>query len=189
MLAALTPQASWYVARSSGFVAWALAAASVTWGLALSTRLVRRRGAPAWLLDLHRFLGTLTLVFVGLHLVGLWADSYVQLGVTDLLVPMASSWRPVAVAWGVVALWLLLAVQVTSWTMRWLPRRLWRRVHLASGPMLVLSSVHALQAGTDASNLLVQWAAVLAASLVLFLVAFRQLARSGEPARRRPAPR
>ena len=47
---------SWYVARSSGLVAWALVTASIVWGLALSSRLIRRRGVPAWLLALHRYL-------------------------------------------------------------------------------------------------------------------------------------
>ena len=49
----------WYTARAGGIVAWALLAASVVWGLWLSGR-VRPFGArPAWILDLHRFLGWL----------------------------------------------------------------------------------------------------------------------------------
>jgi hypothetical protein len=53
---AVTSQLWWYVARSGGLVAWATCTASIAWGLALSTRIVRKRGLPAWLLDLHRFL-------------------------------------------------------------------------------------------------------------------------------------
>ena len=44
----------------------------------------------------------------------------------DLLVPGASQWRPTAVAWGVIALYLLLAVEVTSLLKRRVPTRLWR---------------------------------------------------------------
>ena len=61
---AVTTKLAWYVARSSGIVAWATVTASILWGLTLSSRLVRKRGVPAWLLDLHRYLGTLSLVFV-----------------------------------------------------------------------------------------------------------------------------
>ena len=61
---AVTDKLAWYVARSSGIVAWATVTASILWGLTLSSRLVRKRGVPAWLLDLHRYLGTLSLVFV-----------------------------------------------------------------------------------------------------------------------------
>jgi hypothetical protein len=76
----VTDKLAWYVARSSGIVSWATITASIIWGLTLSSRLVRKRGVPAWLLDLHRYLGTLSLVFVGIHLLGLWADNFVYFG-------------------------------------------------------------------------------------------------------------
>ena len=80
----------WYVARSSGLVAWALLAASTLWGLALTTRAFDRRVAPRWLHDLHRFLGGLATIFVGIHVVALLADSYTPFGLSDLLVPFAA---------------------------------------------------------------------------------------------------
>ena len=36
----MSGQFPWYVARSAGLVAWALLAASVLWGLALSTKIL-----------------------------------------------------------------------------------------------------------------------------------------------------
>lgn len=176
MLAELNPQVAWYASRSSGLVAWALVTAGILWGLALSTRLIRKRGVPAWLLDLHKFLGTLSLVFVGVHVVALWADSYVAFGWSELLVPMASTYRPGAVAWGVVATYLLVAIQVTSWMMRRLPRRLWHRIHLTSFPLFGMASVHGFQAGADRGVVLVQWLALTGGTLVVFLVLFRLLA-------------
>ena len=111
-------QVWWWLARASGLVAWAAAAAAIIWGLALSSKAFRKRRLPAWLLDLHRYLGTLTLVFIGVHLTAIVLDSYVHFSVGDLFIPMASSWRPRAVAWGIVTLDLLIVVQVTSWLMR-----------------------------------------------------------------------
>ena len=120
---ALTTKLSWYVARSSGLIAWALVTASILWGLALSSRLVRRRGVPAWLLALHKYLGTLSIVFVTIHLLALAADNYVSFGWSELFIPMATKWRPGPTAWGIVGFYLLAAIQVTSWLMRRLPRR------------------------------------------------------------------
>ncbi|MCJ7438577.1 MAG: hypothetical protein MUP97_12565 [Acidimicrobiia bacterium] len=122
MTTTISSQVWWWAARATGIVAWAATAAAVAWGLALSSKVVRRRRIPAWLLDLHRYLGTLILVFVGVHLGALAADSSTSFGVRELFVPMASMWKPGAVAWGIAAFYLLVLIQVTSWLMRSLPR-------------------------------------------------------------------
>ena len=175
----------WYLARATGIVSWALLSLSVLWGVVLSTRLLGRRATPAWLLDLHRFLGGTAVVFVALHLVGLVGDSYVHFGPSELLVPLASAWRPVAVAWGVVALYLLVAVEVTSLLRRRLPNRVWRRVHATSFAVWVLSTVHLFAAGTDAGNPVLQWSTLLLCVGVLFAVVVRVL--SPKPDRRAPS--
>jgi predicted ferric reductase len=167
---------AWYAARASGLTAWALVTASIVWGLILSTRLIRRRGAPVWLLDMHKFLGTLSLVFVAVHVFALWADNYVYFGPSELFVPMASAWRPGAVAWGITALYLLLAIQVTSWFMRKLPRRVWHTIHLSSFVLFITATVHGFTSGADRGNLAVQWVALTAGLLVLFLLTFRAFA-------------
>jgi methionine sulfoxide reductase heme-binding subunit len=146
----------WYFARAGGLVAWGLLAASVFWGLIFSGRLTRKRPTPAWNLDLHRFLGGLALIFVVIHVAALMADPYAHFGLSKILVPFASHWRPGAVAWGIVAFYLVLAVEATSLAMRWLPRKMWRSVHLLSFVLFVLSTVHAIQSGTDISNPLVR---------------------------------
>jgi predicted ferric reductase len=189
VLAELNPQVAWYAARSSGVVAWALVTAGILWGLALSTRLIRKRGVPAWLLDLHRFLGTLSLVFVGVHLVSLWADSYLVFAWSELFVPMASAYRPGAVAWGIVATYLLVAVEVTSWLMRRLPRRAWHTIHLSSFLLFITATVHGFQAGADRTTLVVQWLALTGFTLVMFLLLFRLLAPRRQRAQTRSAGR
>ena len=42
-------------------------------------------------------------MFTAIHLVGLVADSCVHFGCSEILVPGASAWKTVPVAWGVVA--------------------------------------------------------------------------------------
>ncbi len=165
-------QTWWFVARSGGIVAWALAALAVIGGLQLSTRLVRRP-APAWMLDVHRFLGGLAVVFLGTHLLGLAVDEFIGFGPADLLVPFASSYKPAAVALGVVAMYLLLAVEVTSLVMRRIPRRAWHAVHLSSYAIFVVATVHGLTAGTDRHNALFQWACLVAAGVVLMMTLVR----------------
>jgi predicted ferric reductase len=148
----MNPQFWWYLTRASGIVAWLMLTASVIWGIVLSTKAFPEHRRPAWLLDLHRWLGGLTVSFVAIHLAALVADSYVHFGLADLVVPFASSWKPGAVAFGVVATWGLVAVQATSLMMKRLPRRTWRWIHLTSYAVFLSSSFHAAFAGTDTSN-------------------------------------
>lgn len=178
----------WYVARSSGIVAWGLVAASVFWGLFLSTRVLSKRPTPAWLLDLHRFLGGTSIVFTAVHLVALVADSYAHFDIVDLLVPMASEWKPGPVAWGVVGFYLLVAIEITSVFMRRIPRKWWRAVHSTSFLLFILSTVHAFAAGSDRRNPAMQWAALLMCTVFIFLVAYRQAAPRRGRASGRPAP-
>lgn len=166
----------WDTVRASGIVAWVLATVAVVWGLLLSGRF-GRRPKPAWVLDLHRFLGGLTVVFVAVHLAALLFDSYVGFGPAELLVPLASTWKPGAVAWGIVALYLLVAVEVTSLLQRHIPRRLWHAVHLGSYGLFASATVHALTAGTDSGTSAMRWFALAATVVGVNLTVLRVVSR------------
>jgi DMSO/TMAO reductase YedYZ heme-binding membrane subunit len=140
---------TWYVARSGGIVAWLLLAAGLVVGLLLSSKLLGRRVSPAWLLSVHRYLGGLAVAFSVVHVAAVMLDDFVDFGWFDVLVPFASEWRPQAVAWGIVGMYLLVAIEVTSLAMRRLPKRLWRAVHWSSAVLFVTATVHGWQAGTD----------------------------------------
>ena len=184
MLATLDPRTWWFATRATGIVAWALLAASVIWGLMLSSRSFGRAAAPAWLLDLHRYLGGLAVVFTAMHIGSIASDDFVPFGWRDLFVPLASTWKPTAVAWGIVAFYLLLAVEATSLLQRQLPRRLWRAVHYLSFPLFVMATVHLATAGSDGGNPALQWSAVIVCTIVGFLVIVRIAVARSKPATR-----
>lgn len=173
----------WYVARAAGLVSWALLAAATLWGLALSTKVLGPRPRPNWLLDLHRWLGGAALAFTGVHVVALLADQYAHFGLNEILIPLASKWHPVAVAWGVVAAYLLLAVELTSLARAHLSKRVWRRVHTASFVLFVMATVHGLSAGTDAKTAAGRTVALAVGTVFLGLTALRvsEVARSSSP--------
>lgn len=179
----------WYLARSSGLVAWAMLAAAVVWGLLLSTKLLQERRRPAWLLDLHRWLGGLSVVFTGLHLVGLVADEYVTFGWRELFIPFASEWQPGAVAWGIVAFYLLIAVQVTSLMIRRLPKRVWKAVHTSSFALFWVASIHSALAGTDTTAPWYRVGSVALIVAVMFTVSYRVLTANAAKRRRGGASR
>jgi DMSO/TMAO reductase YedYZ heme-binding membrane subunit len=170
---AMSSQLWWYTARSGGIVAWALLAASVLWGLALSTKVFGKRPRPNWLLDLHRFLGGLAVVFTAIHVLSIMIDTYVDFGPVEILVPFTGTWHPVAVAWGVISLYLLLAVEITSLLRKRLSRRAWRATHYLSFVLFALATIHALSAGTDRNTVLLRYGVLLTTAAVVVLTAFR----------------
>jgi DMSO/TMAO reductase YedYZ heme-binding membrane subunit len=183
----LMSQLWWYVARASGIVAWAMLTASVLWGLMLSTKVRPPRVRPAWTLDMHRFLGGVATIFTGLHISSIFLDSYVHFGPAEILVPFASSWKPAAVALGVLALYLLIAVEATSLAKRRLPHRVWRRVHVLSMPLFALATMHFVTAGTDAHGMLVLSGVLGVTLAVIAMIAIRvrqAVAATATPARK-----
>jgi DMSO/TMAO reductase YedYZ heme-binding membrane subunit len=183
----MTTQLWWDVARSGGLLAWALLAASVLWGLALSSRIFGRRPRPAWLLDLHRYLGGLAVVFVGVHVGAIMIDSFVHFGPAETFIPFASSWNPGAVAWGIVAFYLVLAVELTSLARSRLPARIWRRFHYLSFGVFVFSTIHLLTAGTDSSNPVVLFPVIAVCGIAAFLTALRVAPSKRQPIEARAA--
>jgi predicted ferric reductase len=169
----MSSQITWYAARAAGIVAWAVAALSVVWGLALSTHVLGRKPRPAWLFDLHRFLGGMALVFTGIHVGAILADTYVHFSLVNVLVPFTGSWHPGAVAWGIVAFYLLLAVELTSLARSHMSKQLWRRVHFASFVLFATSTVHALSAGTDAETAAFRLAVAAVCGIVTLMTVVR----------------
>jgi DMSO/TMAO reductase YedYZ heme-binding membrane subunit len=167
----------------------------------LTTRAPRPGDTPKWLLSLHRWLGTLTVVAVGIHLGALVADSYVTFTLADLTIPFIGDDKPVAVGLGVVGLWLLVAVQVSAMMMRRLPQVWWRRIHVASYLLVLVVSWHSVLAGTDIGRGVYAVAAVALSLAPVVVIALRAAApprrgprgargsrASGRPAAQAPAP-
>jgi DMSO/TMAO reductase YedYZ heme-binding membrane subunit len=179
----MSDQLWWYTARAGGFVSWGLLAASVLWGLAISTKATGKRVRPNWMLDLHRFLGGLAVVFTAVHVLAIVADSYVHFGLADVLVPFASSWQPIAVAWGIVGMYLLIAIEISSLLRKHIPKRAWRAIHFASFPLYAIGTVHAFAAGTDTGSRIFTGVAV-AASIATVVLTIRRINQS-----RRATPR
>jgi predicted ferric reductase len=174
---------AWYIARGSGLVAWALLAAAVLWGLLLASGMVPRRPKRAWWLDLHRFLGGTAVAFTVVHVAALVGDSYATFGPVEILVPLASHWRPWPVAAGVVTVYLLVSVELTSLLLPRVPHPIWRTIHYLSFPLFALATWHLVGAGTDAAGWPVRVVVLATCAAIVFLTVMRVLTpKKGRPA-------
>jgi predicted ferric reductase len=172
----MNEQVWWYLARAAGMLAAILMVGALVLGVLAATRALKEIDRPAWLVALHRWFSVLTAIAVVTHLVALVADSYLHFGLVELLVPFTSSWRPLAVTLGVVALYLFAVVHISSVAMKRLPKVWWRRLHTLSYLSVWAAVMHAGTAGTDTANvvyrtvaLVLTMAAVVAALLRVIL--------------------
>jgi methionine sulfoxide reductase heme-binding subunit len=166
---------TWYVARASGMVAFALLTTTVLLGLVMSGRARLRRWPRFAVEDVHRFASLLTWSFVGVHALALLADSYLPFSVVDLLVPGLAPYRPLATSLGVVAMELLAALALANLLRTRISYRLWRRTHYLNFAVWLLALAHGVTSGSDSDTAWALAMYVLAASLVAGLTAWRVL--------------
>jgi DMSO/TMAO reductase YedYZ heme-binding membrane subunit len=173
--------ASWDFARAAGFATFILLWFSVLGGLCLRMRFRLPGLSRGVLLELHRAVSTLSIAFLTGHLAALLVDPVVSFSVLDFVAPFTSGYRPFATGLGVIALWCLLAVLITTAAAGRLHQAHWRRLHLLSYPAYVLGLSHGLLAGTDASAPWAMRLYVLSAASVAALTVLRVAASRGSP--------
>jgi methionine sulfoxide reductase heme-binding subunit len=175
----------WYLARASGIVAFVLLTIAVVFGLTLSGRAKQRYWPRFAVEDVHRFAGLLTGTFVSLHVLVLFVDSYMPFSLTQLVVPGASSYRPLATAVGVVAAELLVALAITNRYWKRFSYRFWRRAHYLNFAVWALALAHGLTAGTDRGAVWADFLYGCCAGAVAGFVAWRVGGRLRPPGRNR----
>jgi len=94
---------------------------------------------------------------------------------------------------GIVALYILIAVELTALGMKKLSKKWWRDVHIASYFVFWSVSIHGALTGTDTAKTLYVATAIVALAAVVFAASYRALSHDlpkRKPARagKRPAP-
>jgi methionine sulfoxide reductase heme-binding subunit len=139
----------WYFNRASGMVLLVVLTTAVLLG-----QVSTGRTPPAWLprfvtAELHRNISLLAAVLLGMHVLTAVADTFVDISLTDAVLPFRSPYRPLWLGLGTVALDLMLAVVATSLLRHRLSLRVWRGVHWASYAIWPAAVLHGLGTGTD----------------------------------------
>ena len=171
----------WYATRAAGLMTWATACGSVLIGLFLSLKSVKSRTGP-WFFDLHRFLSSISVIFLTTHLGTLFMHDSDVFTWKALLIPGESSWETTAASMGVIALWSLLAVEITSLLRRRISNAIWRVAHALSLVTVAAGTYHAWLGGSDVRNPTTWSIAGLGSLLVVALVAMRLQRKDDVPA-------
>ena len=165
----------WYLNRGTGVVIMVLLTLSVVLGV-LSMGGGRpaadgRRGIPRFVTQaLHRNVALLSVVALVVHVATAVADTFVDIRWWQAVVPWwGSTYLPLWLGLGTLALDLIAVVVVTSALRTRLSHRVWSRVHLLSWVAWGVGVAHGIGIGTDLQAL-TDWAVIPTAACVLAVV-------------------
>ncbi len=165
----------WYVSRTSAILAYILFFINITLGIGLKTRYFDRLAAPWQKLDLHHFTAFLATSFIFLHIFSLLGDQYLNFTLTQLLVPMASPFRPVWTALGVLAFYILIIVMLSSIASKLIGKKAWRIMHYLAYAAFFAILFHGIRSGTETQFGWTQTLYVVTGAIVVFMFLWRFL--------------
>lgn len=169
----------WLIARGAGFTAFLLLTAAVTAGLALSLRFKSPRWPAIITKDLHQHLTTLSLWMLGLHLTMLVIDTKSGVPAVSALVPFRTAYRPWATSIGIVAMYTVLAVIISTKLKSRIGHKLWRKLHYLTFLAYGAALAHGLLSGTDTGA---TWASLIyiASAVLVGGLTIKRILGSGE---------
>lgn len=170
--------ATWVLGRAAGVASYVLLLLLVVTGLVLSHPWARhlRFPSPRTRLTIHATLSLFALSFTVLHLVVLALDPWAGVGWLGAVLPMASTYRPVAVSLGVLALWAGAITGVTARFAGSFAARYWWPIHKVAAALLLLVWAHSVFAGSDVTALTMFY--IVTGLFVLALAMTRYAART-----------
>lgn len=174
----------WLLARASGITAYVVLTLSVLAGLVLKARPFARLRA-ATVTEVHKTLALTGLGALVLHAASLVLDTTVKVSIPALVVPGLVAYRPIGVAAGVLAAWLLVLIPASFWVRKRIGTRMWRRLHWLTYALFGLATFHGVTAGTDTAQPWMRAIYLGAAGTVAAAIAWRALV----PPARRAAPK
>lgn len=167
-----TVEGTWYLIRAAGLVAYLLLWLSTVWGLAVASKIFDRVMPRAFTFDAHEWLSLLAIGFTALHVGALLFDTYLPFSVVQILIPFTSSFNPLWVGIGVIALYLTLLVTGTFYLRRRIGQKAFRAIHLLSFAAYAGVTLHSLFAGTDSSLLSTKLIYAGTALVVVFMTIY-----------------
>lgn len=178
------PKAYWYLARSSGFVAFVVIWLSVALGLIITNKLARLWNGGPTAVELHQFTTWLAAGLTVFHALILIGDQYIKSTPLQVVTPFGyANYRPEWVGVGQIAFYLMVVVAASFYFRKRLGYRTWRLLHYMSFVVYLMVTVHAVFSGTDSTTLMVVYLALGMAIYLLTMHRIFQSIKTPAPAR------
>jgi len=178
---------TWNVARTGGFTAYILLTLAVAIGLALTMQLQSPSYWPRLInSELHNFVTLLSVVFVSIHILAVWVDPFTRFGWNEVFIPFVSHYRATWMALGIIALYLGIAIGISTWLRPLIGYSWWHRLHILTLVVFGLVTLHGIATGSDTQT---WWGLVIyggSIALVGGLLCWRLLVPVNDRARSHP---
>jgi DMSO/TMAO reductase YedYZ heme-binding membrane subunit len=173
-VAALQPGIlAWYSVRAMGFLAYGVLAASVLYGLLLSTKILDAIAHRPVSFALHKDLAIVALLFATLHGALLIADQSFPFTPRAILVPFASPYSPISVGVGQLTFYLTAIVTASFYIRRQIGQRAWRLLHYLTFVAFIGASAHGVASGSDSGTPWAFWIYVIPIAAAVFFLTYR----------------
>lgn len=180
----------WYTVRGTGLAGLVLLIGLMVMGIGHATGLTYKFIEPVKAWAIHKAIGVMLLVAIGLHIIALYFDSFVSFSIANILLPFSSRYTngidlfglslgALAVTSGILAMYG--AVLVVASSLGWIDSKkpLWRKLHYASYVILPLVLIHALGTGSDFKDGLARLS-TLGLTIFMALMVASRLARKSK---------
>jgi predicted ferric reductase len=173
-VAALQPGLlGWYSVRALGFLAYIVLAASVLYGLLLSTKLLDAIAHRPVSFALHKDLAIAALLAAALHGALLVTDQSFSFTPRAILVPFASPYAPILVGIGQLTFYAMAIVTASFYVRRHIGQRAWRTLHYVTFLAFIGATFHGISAGSDSGQAWAFWIYLTPIAGTVFLLTYR----------------
>lgn len=174
----------WLVSDASGIVGFLLISLSVVMGLAMAAKVLERPNIRRATARLHEHIALAALAAIALHGLALLGDHWLRPGWRGITIPFALTYRPGFTGVGIIAGYIAVLLGPSFYLRRRMGARRWRKLHRAIVVVWILSVIHALGAGSDASKLWLRVFVLVPVVPVVYLLVVRTLGSGNRHARR-----
>jgi predicted ferric reductase len=168
----------WYLSRASAILAYLFLWLSMTWGLLMTTRLVKIWPGFPSSNNLHKFFALFGLGLGVLHGLLLLGDKFMNFKLVQLLLPFANTtYRPTWVGFGQISLYLWGLIVLSFYLRKKIGQKTWRWLHVLTFFTYGLVLLHGITSGSDSGTPLMKVIYWSSAIVIVFLLTYRLLAK------------
>jgi hypothetical protein len=163
----------WYTSRAAGVTSYILMFFIILLGVGMTTGFIYKYINPVKAWVIHKYLSLALGITLLTHAFSLMFDEFINFSIQDILIPLASDFKPLFLSLGIIGFYILLVIIFTSLFFRLKYKRAWRGIHYAVYALFIFSFVHGLLIGTDSKTIWMKSIYIITGAIFVSLLVYR----------------